>query len=324
MLVLRLKLSPYIFFTKGLKPVSSQLRREGICSSYYIDDSLYGNTDQHVLKSQTMRARHLLESLGFVVNDEKSSLIPAQSITHLGFVIDTVAMTVSLPGKKVVNMMEACQSLAVCTEYTVRRLAQVIGLIVSSFMVVNHGQLHYCSLESFKTDCLAGNQDYDRLVCLPDEVRRELLWWVENIQRENGRKISHILGITEHDLDMYSDASQLGWGAALTFKGTVLNQCSGRWSAEEAKEHINFLELKAIWLGLKSFQQQWKSGVLVHCDNTTAISYVNKYGGCHVQCLEQVTLGMVHCESVQPTLQGLIILLLILCHVTSTIRSSRA
>ena len=42
----------------------------------------------------------ILESLGFIINKEKSVLIPSQKIVFLGYVIDSVAMTVSLPEEK--------------------------------------------------------------------------------------------------------------------------------------------------------------------------------------------------------------------------------
>ena len=44
--------------------------------------------------------------------------------------------------------------------------------------------------------------------------------------------------------------------------------------------HSNFLELKAVLLALKSFEQQCKGQiVLIETDNTTVVSYINKEGG---------------------------------------------
>ncbi|KAK2547002.1 hypothetical protein P5673_023722 [Acropora cervicornis] len=42
----------------------------------------------------------ILESLGFIINKEKSVLFPSQKIVFLGYVIDSVARTVSLPEEK--------------------------------------------------------------------------------------------------------------------------------------------------------------------------------------------------------------------------------
>ena len=59
----------------------------------------------------THQAYTVLESLGFVVNDKKSSMIPTTRITHLGFVIDSVTMRVSLPEEKVLRIQHACSGM---------------------------------------------------------------------------------------------------------------------------------------------------------------------------------------------------------------------
>ena len=48
----------------------------------------------------------------------------------------------------------------------------------------------------------------------------------------------------------------------------------------ESKLHINYLELKAVFLSLKEFQDLCVDKiVLVATDNTTAVAYINKEGG---------------------------------------------
>ena len=54
----------------------------------------------------------------------------------------------------------------------------------------------------------------------------------------------------------------------------------GLWSKSEGELHINLLELKAVLLALKRFEQLcWSRTILVCTDNTTVISYINKEGG---------------------------------------------
>ena len=72
-----------------------------------------------------------------------------------------------------------------------------------------------------------------------------------------------------------SDASKERWG-------THLNECTARgsWSLPESKLHINYLELKAVFLTLKEFPDLCNNKiVLVATDNTTVVSYINKEGG---------------------------------------------
>ena len=64
--------------------------------------------------------------------------------------------------------------------------------------------------------------------------------------------------------------------------GAHLNECTvrGTWSLPESKLHINHLELKAVFLALKEFQDLCSNNiVLVATDNTTVVAYINKEGG---------------------------------------------
>ena len=46
--------------------------------------------------------------------------------------------------------------------------------------------------------------------------------------------------------------------------------------------HINYLELLAAFLALKSFARQERSiSILLWLDNVTAIAFLNKMGGTH-------------------------------------------
>ena len=54
----------------------------------------------------------------------------------------------------------------------------------------------------------------------------------------------------------------------------------GAWSTIESRLQINFLELKAVLLALKSFELLCRDQIfLVATDNTTMVSYINKQGG---------------------------------------------
>ena len=71
------------------------------------------------------------------------------------------------------------------------------------------------------------------------------------------------------------DASNEGWGAHLGD-----STARGVWSEPEGRHHINFLELKAVFLALKSFEHLCRDQiVLIATDNTTVVSYINKEGG---------------------------------------------
>ena len=86
-------------------------------------------------------ASSLLKRLGFDISS-KSNVIPFQNIKHQGFLFDSRAMTVSLGPDKKKNIRDR--------SIPVKKLAQVIGMIVACCPAAQYGQLFYRNLESLK------------------------------------------------------------------------------------------------------------------------------------------------------------------------------
>ena len=63
-------------------------------------------------------------------------------------------MTVQLTGSQKQELKNACLNLVNKETCTVQNVAEVIGLIVSRFPGVEHGPLHYHSLEGDKSNAL--------------------------------------------------------------------------------------------------------------------------------------------------------------------------
>ena len=81
----------------------------------------------------------------------------------------------------------------------------------------------------------------------------------------------------DHSIQLFTDASNEGWGAHLDHNST-----KGLWSDREKRLHISVLELKAVSLALQSFKDQCQNQtVLVATDNSTVVAYINKQGGTH-------------------------------------------
>ena len=89
-------------------------------------------------------------SVGFVVHSEKSVLIPTQEMEFRGFLLNSINMTILLPPAKAERVRLACQSLMHKSKMAIREVAQVIGLIVSSFPAVQFGELYCRNLERNK------------------------------------------------------------------------------------------------------------------------------------------------------------------------------
>ena len=88
-------------------------------------------------------------------------------------------------------------------------------------------------------------ESLEKLIPLPKSLHPHLRWWLEESNVLQGQPLHPI----RHALQVFTDASKEGWGAHL-------NEFTARgsWSVPESKLHINYLELKAVFLALKEFQ----------------------------------------------------------------------
>lgn len=54
----------------------------------------------------------------------------------------------------------------------------------------------------------------------------------------------------------------------------------GKWNVSKQTHHINWLEMKAVQLALVQYLPQIRNKrILIRCDNSTVVSYINKEGG---------------------------------------------
>ena len=89
--------------------------------------------------------------------------------------LNSVDMTVSLPTRKVDNLIRKCKHVLNAVRLTIRELAELIGILVSSFTAVEFGRLHYRHLEAVKVQALkasAGN--FDATVVISPEAKKEV------------------------------------------------------------------------------------------------------------------------------------------------------
>ena len=111
----------------------------------------------------------------------------------------------------------------------------------------------------------------EKVIPIPRYLHPYLQWWLEEDNVLTGQPLHPI----KHAVQSFTDASKEGWGHSL--KQT---HCKRTWSLPENKLPTNILELKAVFLALKEFQDLSPDKiVLVATDNTTVVSYINKEGG---------------------------------------------
>ena len=192
----------------------------------------------------------------------------------LGFKVDSETMTVKVTEERAQNVKKSTKELMERKSFTIRELAKVIGQIVSCFPGVKYGPLFYRNLEQDKVKSLKINRgNFDgKVKNLTKESIEELNWWNLNIE-----KSSNDIQTTKPTVFVESDASMEGFGAKC--RGICMN---GRWTDSEKENHINVLELLAVFYALKGFARKFafeNVHIRISCDNTTTVAYLNHMGG---------------------------------------------
>lgn len=258
-------------FTKIMKEVISYLRQRGYRSVVYLDDILCIGDTFSECHSNVTNTLELLQRLGFVVNFEKSVLTPRRTCKFLGFILNSADLSLSLPSDKINNISKLVKKFASLPNCTIRELSQLIGILVSACPAIKYGWLYTKTLERQKFLALQTHNNFEAKIKLPAVVLPDLLWWNHNIRSSS----NHMRPDAKFSLEVFTDASRTGWGAYCNG-----NRINGGWKDVELSFHINYLELLAVFMGLKCFVHETSNcAILLRVDNTTAISYINRMGG---------------------------------------------
>ena len=143
------------------------------CKFSYIDDLYLQGRTYDLCVSNVIDTFIQFDSLGFTIHPDKFVLIPSQRLVLLGFIIDSVAMTITLTPEKALKVKEACGTLLGQGLPTIREVACVIGKIISSFLGVMYGQPYYRVLEHTKTVALkTAKGDFDSHMSLTEDWKK--------------------------------------------------------------------------------------------------------------------------------------------------------
>ena len=275
--------APFIF-TKLIKPLANYLRSRGIKMVVYLDDFLIFGTTREECRRHTDVTIALLTFLGLIVNWDKSDIEPMQSCKFLGMVIDSQDMVITLPPQKRAKIKETLEYTLNSQRIELQRLMELIGVLVAACPAIAYGWLYYKELERLKQRALfTYGYNGKKLLNLPTEAITELEWWKSHILKGKNKIRS-----STFDLEIFTDASNTGWGAICDNK-----KAHGFWNETERKKHINYLEIKTAFLGLKCFARAMShKQILLRIDNITALSYINKMGGTKHRLLHNLTKSL--------------------------------
>ena len=183
-----------------------------------------------------------------------------------------------------------CQKLLYTDQPSIRSVAVVVGKLAAALPAVQYGALHFWEIKKDKKRALKQSFGYlDKKMILSCGAKLELQWWCDNILQAY---CPNDMGKPTLVID--SDASGSGWGATDT-KTAI----GGRWNKEEREKFkingINYLEMLAAYLALKSFCKQMKNiHVQLRIDNMTAVTYLTNMGGVNSKSCNEMAKEIWH------------------------------
>lgn len=129
-------------FSKIIRYAIEPLRQEGIRLVYYLDDiCLLSKTKEDLIKTTKKVITHL-QSLGFIINEDKSMLTPSQIQEFLGFQFNTKKMKIAVPTPKITKLLQKIRQASQPIQHSCRWIAGLLGKVTSMIPAIGEALLH--------------------------------------------------------------------------------------------------------------------------------------------------------------------------------------
>ena len=259
-------------FTVMAKEVKLMAIRKGIRIHQYLDDWLVRARSHRVCLQHTQELVRMCQELGWLVNVEKSELDPKQVFDFVGYQFNLDIGQVADPSTKNTgtNLLTSLSHPAV---YVLDRATNHHGEASSPWLATPwHLKKNWRVPESL-----------EKVIPIPESLHPHLKWWLEEGNVLQGQPLHPL----RHALQILTDASKKGWG-------THLNEhtARGTWSLPKSKLHINYLEIKVVFLALKKFQDFCS-------DKTSSCSNRQHYSGVIHTQRRRHEVGLTVCPVVE-------------------------
>ena len=257
-------------FTRICAVVASWLHSKGIRLVRYLDDWLLLASSREAFIEQCQILLSMCSHLGLRVNFRKSSLIPAQQVVYLGMRICSTQFKAFPKEERTAKLIKVA-SRFLKGNPTFKQFEVLLGLMASLIDLVRGAQTRMRPLQFLLQSARSQGWEEQERMYLDQECIEAVKWWLAPFRLERGVSMR----LPSPTIQMETDASVTGWGCRV---GTHL--LSGTWSQEESLLHINILELRAMFCGLKGSQEILRGKtVALLGDNTTALAYIAHGGG---------------------------------------------
>jgi hypothetical protein len=200
----------------------------------------------------------LCNHLGIPLADK--TVHPTTRLTFLGFVLDSIDLTISLPEEKKADYLEEINKVAKLHAIKKKRLESLIGKLMHAATVIPIGRAFFRSLIA-KSSAAPHSSSW---ISLARDDRLNLSWWAKLLSNWNGISLMHFCGwLPLPDFELSSDA-------ALTDGLGIVNGnewVSAKWPSV-APTNIAILEMVPLVISALIWGDDWEGkSILFHTDS---------------------------------------------------------
>ena len=248
-------------FTKVMAHMVKVMAAEGIFVLIYLDDLLIVAPTRELCLAHMYKALSILESFGWIINENKSRKLPAQIFEWLGVHFNLQTHTVC-PTESNMDALRVRLQLVIQSKYCTRRkLMRLQGL---ANWVGQTNPIARLMLSTTRVLLrILRRVKLDTPIILTKGMKLSLAKWIY-IPR-----VPQLIGNPSPTLTIQTDASLTGWGFQINsapFQGTFDKTMS---------YSINTLELLTIWFALLMVESEGQV-VQILCDNSAAIAAIRR------------------------------------------------
>ena len=272
--------APYIF-SLIVSQVAKYFHRHAIMSHFYLDDWQFFAESAKILQHHQPQIIFIVKILGWILNMEKSDLEISQHSVYIGGDFDLSQGTVKPTEKRWTKISTQIPDFCNLQVARAGKWSSILGLLTSTQDLTFLGRLQLRHLQFYLNDNWTDRTNENQLIPIPDHCKQSLQWWLKKDNVMTGVPFQP----PPPDVTIFSDSSLTGFGCTLD------NQYfHGKWTPEQSKLHINYLEMLSLFLGIQHFVDQLRGkSVMAATDNTSVVAFLNKSGGTRSKTLHSLT-----------------------------------
>ena len=157
----------------------------------YVDDFILC-ADKSAITDHRDTLVDTLTQVGWIINVEKSVLTPRQTITFIGFTIDTVTSgafpTLWVARARVLKLRGALRRTIKAQTCNARALARILGQCISMSLAISYGKI----MLRGAYNVLRSRTSWEDMLTLTRDAISDLTWWLNEMKGERKKVLENV------------------------------------------------------------------------------------------------------------------------------------